>query len=154
MVTYAMNLTKKITRLADFLEIPNKEILVAGVVDKCSFNKLKENKVMPFMVKAKLSSLFRKVISILPYLTLTPHMNLTLTYLTLPLPLPYLTEICDARDSCEPAEGRLRARGIGATYGSITAFWHQVITSKGYRVKEKLNCCTETKNFVQDAYGY
>lgn len=54
------NPTKELTRLAEFLEIPKNENLVAGVVDKCSFNKLKENKVMPFRVKGKPSSLFRK----------------------------------------------------------------------------------------------
>ncbi|CAG2225564.1 SULT1 [Mytilus edulis] len=54
------NPTKELTRLAEFLEIPKIENLVAGVVDKCSFNKLKENKVMPFRVKGKPSSLFRK----------------------------------------------------------------------------------------------
>ncbi|CAC5372361.1 SULT1 [Mytilus coruscus] len=54
------NPTEEIKRLAEFLEIPNNENLVAGVVDKCSFNKLKENKVMPFRVKGQPSSLFRK----------------------------------------------------------------------------------------------
>ncbi|CAC5372370.1 unnamed protein product [Mytilus coruscus] len=56
--TVCKNPTEEITRLAEFLEIPNIENLVAGVVDKCSFNKLKENKLMPFRVKGK--PLFRK----------------------------------------------------------------------------------------------